>query len=101
MNWLSLISCQNGRSSWVDKGHTDGEWTSHTIRGWRWYGGKLEEDFEGLAGSESVDLERAHTNFLFQRKFDQRNFLKDCFLFRQRFSFSKRKGLIVKSAQIL
>ena len=34
-----------------------------TVDGWRSQGSDVEEDFEGLAGGESVDRERARTNF--------------------------------------
>ncbi len=35
-----------------------------TVDGWRSQGSDVEEDFEGLTGGESVDRERARTNFL-------------------------------------
>jgi len=33
-----------------------------TVDGWRSQGSDVEEDFEGLTGSESVERERARTN---------------------------------------
>ena len=33
-----------------------------TVDGWRSQGSDVEEDIEGLAGSERVDQERARTN---------------------------------------
>jgi hypothetical protein len=33
-----------------------------TVNGWRSQGSDVEEDIEGLAGSEGVDRERARTN---------------------------------------
>ncbi len=43
-----------------------------TVDGWRSQGSDVEEDFEGLTGSESVERERARTNLFL--KLYQKNF---------------------------